>query len=107
MISMRRQELVRDRLLRLQLGATLTNVRGARGLRTRRRSTPTLTGGRLRTGGINTRFLSPVDFDTTEFSIRRGVADAGPAGPLRITYPTAGVEWSGGSPDLRPRRPVN
>ena len=107
MISMRRHELVRDRLLRLQFQAAPSNARRARGLRSRRRMTPTLTGGRLRTGGFNTRFLSPVAFDTNDFSIRRGMADAGPDGPSRITYPTAGVEWSGGSPDLRPRRPVN
>jgi hypothetical protein len=107
MIAMMRHEISRDRLLRLQSSATVSNIRGARGLRSRRRPTPSLSGGRLRTGGINTRFISPVTFDCSEFSIRRGVADAGLDTSVKITYPTAGVEPSSGSPDLRPRRPVN
>ena len=104
MISMTRHEASRDRLLRLQAAVSVSNVRGARGLRVHRRSSPTLTGGRLRTGGINTRFVSPVTFDTTEFSIRRGVADASSDGIPRITYPTAGVESGSGSQHPQPRR---
>ena len=49
----------------------------------------------------------PVAFDCSEFSIRRGVADAGSDLPPKITYPTAGVEPSRGSPDPWPRRPGN
>lgn len=107
MIAMTRHEISRDRLLRLQGTAAVSNIRGARGLATRRRPTGNLSGGRLRTGGINTRFLSPVAFDCSEFSIRRGVADAGSDLPPKITYPTAGVEPSRGSPDPWPRRPGN
>lgn len=107
MISMPRHEVSRDRLLRLQGSVAVSNVRGARGLRARRRSTPRLTGGRLRTGGINTRFVSPVMFDSSDFSIRRGVADASSNGLPRITYPTAGVETGSGSPYPQPRRRVN
>lgn len=107
MIAMSRHEISHDRLLRLQSGVTVSNVRGARGLRAHRRSTPTLSGGRLRTGGINTRFVSPVTFDSTDFSIRRGVADASPDGFPRITYPTAGVESGSGSQHPRPRRRLN
>jgi hypothetical protein len=107
MIAMTRDEISRDRLLRLQAGVAVSNVRGARGLRSHRRLTPTLTGGRLRTGGINTRFVSPVAFDSNDFSIRRGVADAGTDVPPRITYPTAGVETSSGSQYPRPRRRLN
>lgn len=107
MMAVTRQEVSRDRLLRLQAGVAVSNVRGARGLRAHRRSTPTLSGGRLRTGGINTRFVSPVTFDSTDFSIRRGVADAGSDALPRITYPTAGVESSSGAPHPRPRRRLN
>jgi hypothetical protein len=107
MIAMSRHEISRDRLLRLQTGVAVSNVRRARGLRARRRPTPTLSGGRLRTGGINTRFVSPVTFDSTEFSIRRGVADAPSDGLPRITYPTAGVEWGSGSQHPLPRRRLN
>lgn len=107
MIAMSRYEISRDRLIRLQSGVAVSNVRGARGLRVRRRSTPTLTGGRLRTGGINTRFVSPVTFDSSDFSIRRGVADASSNGLPRITYPTAGVESGSGSPYPQPRRRLN
>lgn len=107
MFAMNRYEASRDRLLRLQAGVTVSNVRRARGLRVHRRATPTLSGGRLRTGGINTRFVSPVTFDSADFSIRRGVADASSAGLPRITYPTAGVESGSGSQHPRPRRRLN
>lgn len=107
MMAMSRHEISRDRLLRLQTGVAVSNVRGARGLRVHRRSTPTLTGGRLRTGGINTRFVSPVSFDTNDFSIRRGVADAGSDSLPRVTYPTAGVASSSGPQRPRPRRRLN
>lgn len=107
MIAMTRNETSRDRLLRLQATVTVSNVRGARGLRAHRRSTPTLTGGRLRTGGINTRFVSPVTFDSADFSIRRGVADDPSDGLPRITYPTAGVESGNGSQHPLPRRRSN
>lgn len=107
MIAMSSNQISRDRLLRLQSGVAVSNVRGARGLRVHRRSTPTLSGGRLRTGGINTRFVTPVTFDSTEFSIRRSVADASSDALPRITYPTAGVETSGGSQYPQPRRRLN
>jgi hypothetical protein len=107
MIAMSRYEISRDRLLRLQTGVAVSNVRAARGLRVHRRSTPTLTGGRLRTGGINTRFVSPVSFDSTDFSVRRGVADAASNVLPRITYPTAGVESGSGSQYPQPRRRLN
>jgi hypothetical protein len=107
MIAMTRSEVSRDRLLRLQAAVTVSNVRGARGLRAHRRSTPTLSGGRLRTGGINTRFVSPVTFDSSDFSIRRGVADASSDGLPRITYPTAGVDSGTGSQHPLPRRRLN
>lgn len=107
MIAMTRHETSRDRLLRLQVGVAVSNARAARGLRSRRRPVPSLTGGRLRTGGINTRFVSPVAFDSNDFSIRRSVADAASDTPHRVTYPTAGVEPSGGSRHPRPRRRLN
>lgn len=107
MTSMSRYEISRDRLQRLQSGVMVSNVRGARRLRALRRSAPSLTGGRFRTGGINTRFISPVAFDSNDFSIRRGVADAGSDVLPRITYPTAGVEPSGGSQYPPPRRRLN
>ncbi len=107
MMSMTRHEASRDRLLRLQSAVTVSNVRGARGLRAHRRSTPALSGGRLRTGGINTRYVSPVTFESTDFSIRRGVADASSDGLPRITYPTAGVESGSGSQYPQPRRRLN
>ena len=107
MIGMTRHEVSRDRLLRLQAAVAVSNVRGARGLHAHRRSAPGLSGGRLRTGGINTRFVSPVTFDSADFSIRRGVADASSDVLTRNTYPTAGVELGSGSRYPRPRRRLN
>lgn len=95
-----------DRLQRLRLAGAVEHVRKARGLRAFRRTAPRLSGGRLRTGGIHTRFLSPVTFDPTEFEIRRPVVDLTDPGEPRLTLPTAGVARIREPQGLRARRPV-
>lgn len=99
-----RAEQSRDRLLRLQTSPAVSGVRQARGLRSRRRRAPGLTGGRLRTGGINTHFLSPVSFDASDFTIRRGLPEPASDSSPRITYPTAGVARIHEPDGLRLRR---
>ena len=95
-----------DRLHRLALAGSVSQVRKARGLRAFRRTAPTLSGGRLRTGGIHTRFLSPVSFDPAEFEIRRTVDDSSADDRPKITLPTAGVARIHEPLGLRARRPV-
>lgn len=106
MITISNRERTRDRLLRLQSRPAVSGVRQARGLRVFRRRAPGLTGGRLRTGGVNTRFLSPVSFDSSDFSIRRGLAESESEGVPKITFPTAGVARIHEPEGLRLRRPV-
>ena len=95
-----------DRLRRVaSSGPAIASLR-AGSLRSRRWRAPGLSGGRLQTGGINTRFLTPVSFDPTEFSVRR--PDPGTTGPdePKITLPTAGVARIHEPEGLRARRPV-
>lgn len=101
-----RRQATEDRLHRLVLAGSVSGVRKARGLRAFRRTAPTLSGGRLRTGGIHTRFLSPVTFDPTEFEIRRTMDDPSADDTPKITLPTAGVARIHEPLGLRARRPV-
>lgn len=101
-----RRQATADRMHRLALAGSVNEVRKARGLRAFRRTAPTLSGGRLRTGGIHTRFLSPVSFDPTEFEIRRTVPEPSEEDRPKITLPTAGVARIHEPLGLRARRPV-
>lgn len=101
-----RRQATADRLHRLVLAGSVSEVRKARGLRAFRRTAPTLSGGRLRTGGIHTRFLSPVSFDPTEFEIRRTVDGPSVDDTPKVTLPTAGVARIHEPLGLRARRPV-
>ena len=103
---MSRGQATADRLQRLTSACAVDDVRKARGLRAFRRTAPRLSGGRLRTGGIHTRFLSPVAFDPTDFEVRRPVADLTDHGEPKITLPTAGVARIREPQGLRTRRPV-
>ncbi len=95
-----------DRLQRLTLACSVDHVGKARGLRAFRRTAPSLSGGRLRTGGIHTRFLSPVRFDPTEFEVRRSLPDLSGPGQPKVTLPTAGVARIREPQGLLARRPV-
>lgn len=103
---MRRNRGAFDRLRRVASSGPAIASEQAGSLRSRRTSVPSLSGGRLQTGGIHTRFLTPVSFDPTEFAVRRpDPAAAGHHDP-KITLPTAGVARIHEPEGLRARRPV-